>query len=106
MQLTKEVAVGDNYLLTASEKIEGLKTRTESLKKELEEMYELLTTALDTPAGHQLELTAKDVILQPVDDLAAVFKYVSGLLDEITTAQYYKKVFNEYDTLNQSVKKM
>lgn len=103
-QMTKEVDLSDTYLRDASEKIGKLKTRTDTLREKLEGMYELLTTALDTPAGHAVEYAAKDVIIEPVDNMAKVLDYVSGLLDEITQAQYYKKVFDGYEQLNDSVK--
>jgi len=81
-----------------------LKTRTEALKKKLEDMYRELTTALDTPAGKKVEITAGEVLLEPIEELMTVVQHVSETLVEIIGTGYYKDIFIEYESLNESIK--
>jgi len=53
-----------------------LEARVETLNGKLQEMYRNLTTALDTPAGKQLEITAEKVLIEPIDNLSNVVKHV------------------------------
>ena len=46
-------------------------------------MYNDLTTALDTPAGKEIEIEAKDVLIKPIDDLILVIDQMSKTLDDI-----------------------
>ena len=82
----------------------ALKTRTEVLKAKLEKMYQDLTTALDTPAGKQVEITAGKVLIEPIDKLLLVIKHISTTLTEIIGTGHYKDVFIKFEQLNQSVK--
>jgi hypothetical protein len=82
----------------------ALKTRAETLKAKLDAMYKELTTALDTPAGKQLELTAGDVLIKPIDDLSLVIKHISATLTEVIGTGHYKEIFIEFEQLNQKVK--
>jgi hypothetical protein len=82
----------------------ALRNRAEQLKTKLEAMYKELTTALDTPAGKAVELTAGEVLIKPIDDLLKVIQYVSETLSEIIGTGYYKDVFIEFVEVNESVK--
>lgn len=104
MKLSHDILLDDTAFNSASSEMSTLKTRTETLKKKLEEMYRDLATALDTPAGNQVELTAEKVLLQPIDDLLLVIQHVSKTLTEIIGAGHYKDVFIEFEQLNQSIK--
>jgi hypothetical protein len=84
--------------------MKALKARTEALKTKLEGMYKELTTALNTPAGKQVETTAKKVLIKPIDDLLLVIQHVSDTLAEIIGTGHYKGVFIEFTELNQSMK--
>lgn len=104
MTLSHDILLDDTAFITASSEMKELKTRTETLKKTMEEMYKELTTALDTPAGKQIELTAGQVLIKPIDDLLLIIQHVSDTLTEIIGTGYYKDVFVKFDELNQSVK--
>jgi hypothetical protein len=66
-------------------------------------MYHNVTTALDTPAGQALEITAKDVLIEPIDKMLIVIEHVSSTLNEIIGEGHYKDVFVKFEELNQSV---
>ncbi len=104
MTLSQDIVLDDNAFNTAAQDMEALASRTEKLKSKLKQMYYDLTTALDTPAGRQLELTAEDVLIQPLEDLLVVIQHTSDTLTEIIGTGYYKGIFIKYEELNQSVK--
>jgi hypothetical protein len=104
MPLPHDILLDDTAFRTASSDMKALKTRTEALKKKLEGMYKELTAALDTPAGKQVETTAKTVLIKPIDDLLLVIQHVSDTLTEIIGTGYYKGVFIEFTELNQDIK--
>lgn len=104
MALSYDIALDDSAFSTASADMAELKTRTETLKKKLEEMYKELTSALDTPAGKQVEITAGEILIKPIDDFLLVIQHVSATLNEIISTAHYKNVFIKFDELNRSVK--
>lgn len=104
MSLSHDILLDSEAFDTASADMQALKTRTENLKRKLESMYRDLATALDTPAGKQLELTAEKVLLQPIDDLLLVIDHVSSTLNEIIGTGYYKDVFIKFEEFNESIK--
>lgn len=104
MMLSQDIILDDSAFSTASQDMKDLAERTERLKSKLTQMYNDLTKALDTPAGRQLELTAKDVLIKPIEDLLLVIRHTSDTLTEIIGTGYYKSVFIKYEELNQSIK--
>ena len=104
MALSYDILLDDTAFNTASDTMSALKTRTEVLKAKLEKMYQDLTTALDTPAGKQVEITAGKVLIEPIDKLLLVIKHISTTLTEIIGTGHYKDVFIKFEQLNQSVK--
>lgn len=66
-------------------------------------MYKELTTALDTPAGKQVEITAGKVLIKPIEDLLLVIQHISDTLTEIIGTGHYKDIFIKFEQLNQSV---
>lgn len=104
MMLSQDIVLDDSAFSTASQDMKDLAERTERLKSKLTQMYNDLTKALDTPAGRQLELTAKDVLIKPIKDLLLVIRHTSDTLTEIIGTGYYKSVFIKYEELNQSIK--
>lgn len=104
MPLTHDIVLDSNAFNTASSDMKALKSRTENLKKKLISMYHELTTALDTPAGKQVETTADKVLIKPIDDLLLVINHVSSTLADIIGTGYYKDVFIKYEELNSSLK--
>lgn len=104
MMLSQDIILDDSAFSTASQDMKDLAERTERLKSKLTQMYNDLTKALDTPAGRQLELTAKDVLIKPIEDLLLVIRHTSDTLTEIIGTGYYKSIFIKYEELNQSIK--
>ncbi|MCM1534919.1 MAG: hypothetical protein NC126_03230 [Clostridium sp.] len=103
MPLSHDILLDSEAFDTASADMQALKERTENLKRKLESMYRDLATALDTPAGKQLELTAEKVLLQPIDNLLLVINHISSTLDEIIGTGYYKDVFIKFEEFNDSI---
>lgn len=108
------IHLNDQAFKTAASDMMKLKERNQKLREKLETMYKNLTTALDTPAGHELEWTGRDVLLEPIDDMSKVIEHMSDTLDIIigqtggksgeSTGTYYDKLFNEYDELDHILK--
>ncbi|OPX42026.1 hypothetical protein CLHUN_40850 [Ruminiclostridium hungatei] len=103
MALSQDILLDDAAFSTAASEMAALKTRTETLKTKLEEMYKELATALDTPAGKQVEITAGKVLIKPIEDLLLVIQHISDTLTEIIGTGHYKDVFIKFEQLNQSV---
>lgn len=103
MILSQDIILDSDAFDTASSEMETLKTRTENLKTKLQDMYKELTTALDTPAGKQVEITAEKVLIKPIDDLLLVIEHISSTLTDIIGTGYYKDVFLEFEDLNNSL---
>jgi hypothetical protein len=102
--LKQDIVLDDMAFHTASSEMKALKERTEALKTKLKQMYRDMTTALDTPAGRQLEMTAEDVLIKPIDDLLLVIQHVSDTLTQIIGTGYYKDIFIKFEQLNESIK--
>jgi len=103
LSLDQDIKLDSEAFNTAAADMAALKTRAETLKEKLQKMYTDITTALDTPAGHEIEITAEDVLIQPIDDLILVIDQMSRTLDEIISTQYYQSVFDKYDELVESI---
>lgn len=104
MSLEQDIKLNSEAFKTAANEMSDLKTRAETLKTTLEQMYEDLTTALDTPAGKEIELEAKDVLIKPIDNLILVIGQMSETLNDIIGTPYYQGVFDGYEQLMQNVK--
>ena len=103
MSLDQDIKLDSEAFNTAAADMAALKTRAEALKEKLQKMYTDITTALDTPAGHEIEITAEDVLIQPIDDLILVIDQMSRTLDDIISTPYYQRVFDKYDELVESI---
>ena len=55
MKLEQDIALDSEAFRTAANEMSALKTRAELLKAMMEQMYEELAGALDTPAGKAIE---------------------------------------------------
>lgn len=100
------VHIDDAALKKAAEDMLALKDRNEKLKEKLEQMFQSLTEALDTPAGHAVQWTGKDVLIQPISDMGKVIKHMSDTLNILigqggeARGTYYDKLFDEYEELD------
>lgn len=104
------IYLDDQALKTAAKDMLELKQRNQRLREKLEAMYRDLTTALDTPAGHAVEWTGRDVLLEPIDDMGRVLEHMSDTLNIIVgqasrqgdepSGTYYDKLFDEYNELD------
>ena len=66
-QLSKDLQLDETKFNNASRDMKVLKKRTNELKTKLEGMYESLASAMDTPAGKEVQLEAKKTLLKPVE---------------------------------------
>lgn len=108
------IHIDDQALKTAASDMLELRTRNKILKDKIAQMYQDLTSALDTPAGHAVKWTGKDVLLKPLEDMEKVLEHVSDTLNIIIgqdTGQggeprgtYYDKLFDEYEELDRILK--
>lgn len=104
------IHLDDQAFITAANDMAKLKERNKKLKTKLETMYKNLTTALDTPAGHAIEFTGRDVLLEPIEDMGKVLEHMSKTLNIIIgaggekTGRYYDKLFTDYEELDRIIK--
>ena len=98
-----DIVLCEEAFQTASDSMAELKTRTEALKTKLETMYHNVSTAMDTPAGKAVEITAKDVLIEPIDKMLIVIEHVSSTLSEIRATGRYRDVFVKFEELNQNL---
>lgn len=89
---------------TAADSMMKLKKRNDDLHKKLENMYENLTTALDTPAGSAMKIEGKDVLLDPIEDMGKVIDFMADTLNTIigqanSKGVYYDRLFDDYEEL-------
>lgn len=103
MILYHDIVLDDSAFSTASQDLTVLKADTEKLKTKLETMYKELTEALNTPAGEQVALVAKDVLIKPIEDMTLVISHISSTLNEVIGTGYYKDVFIKFEELNESI---
>ncbi len=104
MSLSHDILLDDAAFELASSEMKTLKTRAETLKTKLEKMYSDLSAAMDTPAGKAVEITAKDVLIKPIEDLLLVIDHISSTLTEIIGTGNYKDVFIKFEELNNNIK--
>ena len=104
------VRIDDQALITAAKDMAALKLRNQRLRDKLERMFKDLTEALDTPAGHAVEWSGRDVLLQPIDDMGKVIQHMSDTLNVLigrnneASGIYYDKIFDEYYELDRILK--
>ena len=94
-QLSKDLQLDETKFNNASRDMKALKKRTNELKTKLEGMYESLASAMDTPAGKEVQLEAK----KPVENMALVVGHISDTLELVIGNNYYKDVFDGFDEL-------
>ena len=87
MSLEKDIKLKDTAFTTASADMKALKDRAEKLKAEL----------------NSIQITAKNVLIKPIDDLILVIKQMSETLEDIISSDYYKGVFDKYASLVQNL---
>lgn len=104
MSLSHDIVLDSEAFHTASADMKELKIRTENLREKLDTLYQELATALNTPAGKELDLTTEKVLLQPIDDMLLVIDHISATLEEIIGTGYYKDIFIKFEELNESIK--
>ena len=99
--LIHDIVLDDTAFQTASDDMKELKQKAEDLKSMLERMYNDVTSALDTSAGDEIQFTAKNVLLQPVEDMSVVIQQISDTLNTIIGTGYYKDIFVKFEELNE-----
>ena len=103
MALSYDIVLDEAAFTTASSDMAALKTRTETLKAKLQQMYKDLNSALDTPAGTAVDTTSEKLLIKPIDDMLLVIDHISTTLTQIMGTGHYKDVFVKFEELNTSV---
>lgn len=101
--LSKDVKVNEEALQKAAEDMRALKVSTEELYEKLSTLYDGMEQALQTDAGKEMKLSAKDVILEPVTNLSLVINQMSETLDLINSNGYYKDIFSAFEELRKNL---
>lgn len=104
MDLSYDIVLNDEAFTTASDDMAALKTRTETLKLKLQQMYKDLNSAMNTPAGAAVDMTSEKVLIKPIEDMLLVIDHISTTLTQIMETRYYKDVFIKFEELNASIK--
>ena len=99
--LIHDIVLVDTAFQTASNDMVALKQKAADLKTMLKKMYDDVTSALDTSAGDEIQFTAKNVLLQPVEDMSVVIQHISDTLNTIIGTGYYKDIFVKFEELNE-----
>lgn len=99
--LIHDIVLDDTAFQTASDDMVALKQKAADLKTMLKKMYDDVTSALDTSAGDEIQFTAKNVLLQPVEDMSVVIQHISDTLNTIIGTGYYKDIFVKFEELNE-----
>lgn len=99
-RLEEDLVVDEEKFAAAVIDMSNLKTRTNELKVTLEKMYDDLANAMNTPAGKELQLEAKNVLLKPVENMSLVVGHISDTLNLIIGSGYYKDVFTGFEELS------
>ena len=95
-----DLVVDEKKFNDAAQEMEELKIRTNNLKEKLSAMYDDLAAAMDTPAGKEIQLEAKNVLLKPVENMSLVVGHISDTLNLIIGSGYYKDVFTGFEELS------
>ena len=98
--LREDLVVDEEKFNAAAQQMEDLKRRTNALKEKLSTMYDNLARAMDTSAGKEVQLEAKNVLLKPVENMSLVVGHISDTLNLIIGSGYYKDVFKGFEELS------
>ncbi len=98
--LNQDIILDDKALTNASNDMAQLKRDIIALNDKLKKMYKDVTTALDTTAGKEIQITAENVLLEPVENMSIVIQHISETLNTIIGSGYYKDIFVKYEELN------
>ena len=98
--LSEDLVIDEEKFNSAAKRMNDLKTRTNTLKDTLSAMYDEVVGAMNTPAGKELQLEAKNVLLKPVEDMSLVVGHISDTLNTIIGSGYYKDVFTGFEELS------
>lgn len=103
MALTYDMLINQEDLVQAQADMLELLRRAEALKTKLNDMYDSLNDALDTPTGKEMKLEGKYAILEPIDNLVVVLRQVYLTLVKVNGRGFYEDVFIEFEALNNSI---
>ena len=97
--LSTDIVLDSEAFTTAATVLQGLVKRATELKSKLTTMYENVSIAIDTDAGHTVQLEAQETLIEPVDNLILILTEVSGTLNEVIGTNYYDGIFVQYKQL-------
>ena len=91
--------INDAAIRAASGEMKDLKEENDALMNEIQEMYENVRNALNTPAGKEIKFYSEESVLTPLRRMSTIIGFVSDLLVKICDTEFYGTIFTEYEDL-------
>lgn len=101
MPLSYDVLLDQSAFDTASNDLEALCNRLETLHDDIDGMLTTLHDGFDTNAGREFANFCRENLMQPLNEQRYVLDHVSTVLDQ--AKEQYQPVFDAYADLNNAV---
>lgn len=105
MAIDTNIRIDDAALEQAAMDMKKLYERNQAFYQKMDTMFKGIQGALKTPAGDQVKITGKDVLLDPIRDMNRILEHMSYTLNTIMGKDgrprgvYYDRLFKEYEQL-------
>lgn len=110
MAIETDIRINEEALVQAAADMKALYQRNQAFYEKMSKMFDGILEALKTPAGAQIKITGKDVLLDPIHDMNVILEHMSYTLNTILGKDgrpkgvYYDKLFKEYEELCELIK--
>ncbi len=101
MNFKKDIILDDQAFDDAVREFNDLKEHLAKLRKDLEEMIEILEDGFNTPAGAKFINSVEANLFVPLDDQGKVINHIADSLNQAKTK--YQSVFEEYEKLQKAI---
>ena len=98
---TEDLVLDDDEFELASRRMNDLSQKIRGLRKDLDEMLDLLEDGFNTPAGKKLIKSCKDNLCAPIDAQELVIEHICQTLAQAKNK--YETVFSEYTSLKSAI---
>lgn len=102
-RLKKDVKINDEAFDNAEQKLSELMGRADTLKENMQTLYDGFANALKSETGIELRMTGQDVVIKPIENLGLVLKQVHDTLDLIKGDGYYHEIFKDFEALQTGI---
>lgn len=99
--LAKNIVLDEEAFNRAVNEFANLAQKIQALRKEIEDMLNILKSGFDTPAGHKFIQSCQSNLLEPIDKQQKAVEHISDTLLKCRTE--YASVFGEYSDLVQLI---